>query len=175
MTQSANTDYADLLPRTSAIVLQRVVDGDTTAEHRSGLGGWYRIRDRDNEASRAAVVKGIPAHRLATVHEFAVICSDEVLGAVSFLTHGALLAISLAALARISLRSDTDTITDLDVFYLRTDADGNADDLVSDTARVVGRTLDPVSLFCTSLVFEKQCVPNRFAECVSLNRRYRSG
>jgi hypothetical protein len=58
-------------------------------------------------------------------------------------TGGTLLAIALAAQARVVLGSNTNTVTDLDASLgLRTDADGNTDDLMADTAGVHGGTLE---------------------------------
>jgi hypothetical protein len=58
-------------------------------------------------------------------------------------TGGTLLAIALAAQARVVLGSNTNTVTDLDASLgLRTDADGNTDDLMADTAGVHGGALE---------------------------------
>jgi hypothetical protein len=55
---------------------------------------------------------------------------------------GASLTLSISVLTGSTLRTDTDTVTDLDTaLSFGTDADGSADELVADTTGVVGRPL----------------------------------
>lgn len=57
-------------------------------------------------------------------------------------TRGTRFTVAILVLARAALRADTDTITDLNIsLSLGSDADGSSDDLVADTARVVGGSL----------------------------------
>lgn len=142
MAQAADADDTDRLARTAAVVAQRGVNSDTAAHHRSGDSGGDVVGNLDDEVGGSTVVQGISTIRLAAVQVGAVVRSDHVVGAVLLQTGGAGLAVTLTALAGVVLGSDTNAVTDLDVSLgFGADPNGNSDDLVADTAGVLGRAL----------------------------------
>ena len=142
VTQSTNTDDSNSLSRATAIVSQRRVGGNTTAQHGSSLRRGNGIGDLNNEVGRATVVQRITTKGPASVHEGGVVRSGHVDRAVGLIVGGTLLTVALPALARFTLGADTDAIADLDAaLSLGSDTHSNADDLVADAAGVCGRSL----------------------------------
>jgi hypothetical protein len=130
--ETTNTDDADSLAGAAAVCAQGSVDGDTAAEHGGGELRGDTVRDLDDEAGVGAVVVGVAAVGLADVAGVdGAVCADH-LGAVVEAADGALAAVFAETAA--GLGTYTDSVADLDVLDLVTDADGLADDLVADTA-----------------------------------------
>lgn len=70
-----------------------------------------------------------------------VVGADNLLATVILLSGGALFAFSKAVAARVALRADTDSVSDLDIGDFGAYAYGCAYDFVADAAGVCGRAL----------------------------------
>lgn len=139
--QTTDTDDTDCLAGTAAVLAERGVCGDTAAEHGGSIGGGDGVRDLDDEVGGGAVVGGVATVRLAAVGVGAVVGADHAV-AVLLETSGASLTVAVEVLAGGALRTDTDTVSDLDVTGgLGADADGGTHELVADAAGVVGGSL----------------------------------
>ena len=135
--QSTNTNNTNTLTRSTAIIPQRRVSGDPTAQHRRSLGRRNPIRNLDNKPRRRAVVQRIATVRGTPVQELAVVGTGEVPGAVLLAAGAALFAVAFAAQTRFALGADADAVAEFDVaFSLGADADGDSDDFVADAAGV---------------------------------------
>lgn len=131
--KTTNTNDTDSLSGSTAVLLQRREDCDTTAQHGRSILRRNTIRNLDDEVSIGSVVVGIATHGLAlAIGVDGAVCADVGAAAVVLASDGALGAVGLHAGA--SLGTDTDAVTDGDVLHVLTDADGLADDLVSDAA-----------------------------------------
>lgn len=143
VSQSTDSNHTDLLARPAAVVLQRRVEGDTTAQHGGGLRRGDGIGDLEDEVGGSTVVQSVSTVRLVAVEVDAVVCADHFITAVLLHTGGTFLAVAFTAQARVVLGSNTDTVTDLDASLgLGTDADGDTDNFVADAAGVHGGALE---------------------------------
>lgn len=129
---TSDTHNADLLSRPASVLLQWAVDSDTTAHHgcriRAVDAFWYG----DDEVTRRAVVRRVSTHTLSLVVRInRSVCVDGLL-AVRLHTVAALRAVWLQTAG--CLRADTDTLAHLHMLDVGTDADGLADNLVTDAA-----------------------------------------
>lgn len=141
VTETTNANDTNGLSGAAAVPLKRRVGSNTTAEHRRRISRGDSIRDLDHEVRGRAVVCGVTTVRLATVGIDTVVRANHLI-AVLFETRGTRFTVAILVLARAALRADTDTITDLNIsLSLGSDADGSSDDLVANTARVVGGAL----------------------------------
>jgi hypothetical protein len=79
-----------------------------------------------------------------------VVCSDDFLGTIVFLSGGTLFTIAESVPARITLRADAYSVSDLDIDDLGTDPNCFAYDLVAHAAGVCGWALFNVSFLFLS-------------------------
>lgn len=132
VTQATDTDDTNSLSGTAAVVAERSVDGDTTAEHGSGKLRGKRLGDLDDETRVGTVVVGVSTVRLAdAVGVDGAVGADHVVAVVD--SAGRALNAVLTETAA-SLGTYTDAVADLDVLDVLANLDGLADDLVADTA-----------------------------------------
>jgi hypothetical protein len=134
LTETTNADDADLLARSTAIVLEWAVHSDTTAEHGRCFFAGKGIRDLHDEVAVAAVVVRVATVGVAAVR---VLAGEGILAFLAVLleTSGALLAIRLQA--GVVLSSDTHAVADLDALLsLLAYTNSLADDLMADAAWV---------------------------------------
>lgn len=140
--ETTNTDDTNTLAGTTAIVLQRAVQRHTTAQHRGSSSRGNAIGNLNSKVRGHTVVQRIATVGLVTILVSAVVGTGELLGAVLLRTHSTLLAVTLTALARVALGTDSDSIANLDtVGHLRSHANCSANDLVANAARVESGSL----------------------------------
>lgn len=143
VSQSTDSYNSDLLAGTAAVVLERRVERDTTAHHGCGLSRGDGIGDLNDEVRGSTVVQSVSTVRLVAVVVDAIVRANHSMFTVLLHTGGTLLAVALTAQTRVVLGSDTNTVTDLDASLgLGTNADGDTDDFVTDTAGVHGEALE---------------------------------
>lgn len=142
VTKSTNADNTNSLAWTTAVVLQRAVHGDATAQHGGSFCRGDRVGNLDNEVRRRSVVQSISAIGLAAIQVYAVVGSYSVLTAVLFQTHGTLGTVTQASEAGIALSTNAHAVANLDAALgLGTDTDSNTDNFMTDTARILCWTL----------------------------------
>ena len=131
--ESSDTDDSDVLRRLSGAVLaQRRINGHATAQHWGSEREIKAVRDTNDEVTRSAVEVGVPAVRLGALGDFLAVVLAGVGADLTLLA--VLLAVGFAVVAfeaRVVLSTDADNVADLDVLDVLADADGLADDLVS--------------------------------------------
>ena len=168
MSESTDADDADVLDAllSSTVLLERRVDGHSSAEHRRRQGRIQAGRDLDYKVTGSTVAIGVPTKRLLSLGCAALVnagvsadCNRARGGASvrgerradlgragGVLTHsfdavGLFLSFALLAIAaRVVLGSDTDQVPNLYVRHLGPDASRDADDLVSNHLGVVDFT-----------------------------------
>jgi hypothetical protein len=154
--ESSESNDSDGLAGPAAVALQRRVHGDTGAEHgRENVRGERDVRQLDHEVAGDSCVVGVATPGLGAVgvlavgtHHLGALFSDNKLVLnVEFdpgerKTYVALIAdragVAVGAQTGAALRTNSDTVSKLDVPHLGTDADGGSNDLVADTDGVVG-------------------------------------
>lgn len=148
VTETTDTDDTDRLAGSTAVLLQGRVGGDTTAEHRSSLGGGNGVGDLDDKGRGRPVVKRVSTIRLAAVGISTVICANHAV-AVLLEVASTRVAVTVLVQAGTALRTNTDAVSNLDVANsLGANAHGSTDDLVSDTAGVLSGALNDAKCQC---------------------------
>jgi hypothetical protein len=128
----ANTNNANFLARTTAILLQRRVRRHTTAQHRRCHLTWdlvWNVEDKVGVSSPILRIAALSDIAVGVLHSVGL---DELVGAVVLDAFGAHLAIGLET--GIALSADADAIAFFDRLSggglcVLADADGLTDDL----------------------------------------------
>ena len=121
---------------TSAVRLERVVDGDATAHQRGSNDRVETLGDGHGEVSRDTGTGSVtalgPARAIGVV---AVVSADDALLAPGLKTIVARVAVE----TRAALGTNADTLANLDVLDLAANTRGSTHNLVSNADRVLGR------------------------------------